>query len=248
MKCEDKLKLNQKQQVTKSVESTKPPFGTNSNTSVLDTDTIGTGIEFCPSSCNDTTITGNDPGAYYITSILGVGRIAIRTEPSSFFLNATEPSSLFLNATDAGVNMIGTGVNITDTTDERNLVDIAIQSYLEESTVERRTVLHNALKDITNSDDAVDTLIVPEASMVPREELARYESTSILISTGDELISTTSNSPIYAVATPSHFWNRKRVLISLIITVMTLLAILTISLSIRTSSRSQTQSIVREFK
>ena len=238
MKCADKLKLNQKQQVTKSVESTKPPFGTNSNTSVLDTDTIGTGIEFCPSSCNDTTITGNDPGAYYITSILGVGRIAIRTEPSS----------LFLNATDAGVNMIGTGVNITDTTDERNLVDIAIQSYLEESTVERRTVLHNALKDITNSDDAVDTLIVPEASMVPREELARYESTSILISTGDELISTTSNSPIYAVATPSHFWNRKRVLISLIITVMTLLAILTISLSIRTSSRSQTQSIVREFK
>ena len=238
MKCADKLKLNQKQQVTKSVESTKPPFGTNSNTSVLDTDTIGTGIEFCPSSCNDTTITGNDPGAYYITSILGVGRIAIRTEPSS----------LFLNATDAGVNMIGTGVNITDTTDERNLVDIAIQSYLEESTVERRTVLHNALKDITNSDDAVDTLIVPEASMVPREELARYESTSILISTGDELISTTSNSPIYAVATPSHFWNRKRVLISLIITVMTLLAILTISLSFRTSSRSQTQSIVREFK
>ena len=238
MKCTDKLKLNQKQQVTKSVESTKPPFGTNSNTSVLDTDTIGTGIEFCPSSCNDTTITGNDPGAYYITSIPGVGRIAIRTEPSSFFLNAT----------DAGVNMIGTGVNITDTTDERNLVDIAIQSYLEESTVERRTVLHNALKDITNSDDAVDTLIVPEASMVPREELARYESTSILISTGDELISTTSNSPIYAVATPSHFWNRKRVLISLIITVMTLLAILTISLSFRTSSRSQTQSIVREFK
>ena len=238
MKCLDKLKLNQKQQVTKSVESTKPPFGTNSNTSVLDTDTIGTGIEFCPSSCNDTTITGNDPGAYYITSIPGVGRIAIRTEPSSFFLNAT----------DAGVNMIGTGVNITDTTDERNLVDIAIQSYLEESTVERRTVLHNALKDITNSDDAVDTLIVPEASMVPREELARYESTSILISTGDELISTTSNSPIYAVATPSHFWNRKRVLISLIITVMTLLAILTISLSFRTSSRSQTQSIVREFK
>ena len=238
MKCVDKLKLNQKQQVTKSVESTKPPFGTNSNTSVLDTDTIGTGIEFCPSSCNDTTITGNDPGAYYITSIPGVGRIAIRTEPSSFFLNAT----------DAGVNMIGTGVNITDTTDERNLVDIAIQSYLEESTVERRTVLHNALQDITNSDDAVDTLIVPEASMVPREELARYESTSILISTGDELISTTSNSPIYAVATPSHFWNRKRVLISLIITVMTLLAILTISLSFRTSSRSQTQSIVREFK
>ena len=238
MKCTDKLKLNQKQQVTKSVESTKPPFGTNSNTSVLDTDTIGTGIGFCPSSCNDTTITGNDPGAYYITSIPGVGRIAIRTEPSSFFLNAT----------DAGVNMIGTGVNITDTTDERNLVDIAIQSYLEESTVERRTVLHNALKDITNSDDAVDTLIVPEASMVPREELARYESTSILISTGDELISTTSNSPIYAVATPSHFWNRKRVLISLIITVMTLLAILTISLSFRTSSRSQTQSIVREFK
>ena len=229
MKCLDKLKLNQKQQVTKSVESTKPPFGTNSNTSVLDTDTIGTGIGFCPSSCNDPTSTGNDPGAYYMTSI-------------------PEPSSLFLNATDAGVNMIGTGVNITDTTDERNLVDIAIQSYLEESTVERRTVLHNALKDITNSDDAVDTLIVPEASMVPREELARYESTSILISTGDELISTTSNSPIYAVATPSHFWNRKRVLISLIITVMTLLAILTISLSFRTSSRSQTQSIVREFK
>jgi len=125
--------------------------------------------------------------------------------------------------------------------------DTIFHSFLERSGLnylelneEQESMLRDTLNSISNKDDIEATIIVPRATVVQEREMNQQEccSTSSSRSPTSDLeicnrINTSScqnnrenNFPIYAVASPLSFWNKKsRNLIILFVTIVTLLLV-----------------------
>jgi len=151
------------------------------------------------------------------------------------------------------------GQNAIDDTRFRSFLEASGLNYLELNE-EQEIMLRGTLNSISNEDDTDATLFIPRATAVQEREMNQQECCSTSSSktpTSDMEICNRINAPssqnnreknfpIYAVASPLSFWNKKsRNLIVLFVTIVTLLLVSIPLFLISKSSKKQDEDSLK---